>query len=80
MGEGWGRPRSLPPKMERCQASVGMAARFGYSLTLSPERYGPRSANLLMMALGILPPMFQLGMTTTSGMSLEARTAPSFSS
>ncbi len=58
---GMGRPRSLPPKMENCQASVGMAARFGYSLTLSPERYGPRSANLLMMALGILPPMFQLG-------------------
>ncbi len=75
---GIGRPRSLPPKMERCQASVGIAARFGYSLTLSPDRYGPRSANLPMMALGILPVRFQPGTTTTSGTSLEARTAPSF--
>jgi hypothetical protein len=77
-GDGCGRPRNLPPKRERCQASVGIAARFGYCLIASPERYGPRSANLPMMALGILPPMFQPGMTTTSGMSLEARTAPSF--
>ncbi|MDQ0933053.1 hypothetical protein QFZ49_002983 [Streptomyces turgidiscabies] len=36
--EGIGRPISLPPKMERCQAPVGIAARFGYSLTLSPDR------------------------------------------
>lgn len=79
-GAGCGRPRSLPPKMERCQASVGIAARFGYSLTASPDRYGPRSANLPMMALGMRPFMFQLGTTTTSGTSLEARTAPSFCS
>lgn len=36
VGAGIGRPRSLPPKTERCQAPVGIAARFGYFLTLSP--------------------------------------------
>lgn len=35
---GMGIPRSWPAKMPRCQAPVGMAARLGYALTLSPDR------------------------------------------
>lgn len=74
-----GRPRSLPPKTDICQAAVGMAARFGDFLTLSPDRYGPRSANLALMAPCGFPPISHCGIVTTSAMSSEARTALSFS-
>lgn len=36
--DGIGMPRRSPPKMLMRQESEGIAARFGYFLTLSPAR------------------------------------------
>ncbi|AUY53511.1 hypothetical protein C2142_36770 [Streptomyces sp. CB01881] len=47
----------MSPQAPTCQAPVGRAARFGYFLILSPDRYGVRSASWVPVS----PPRLKLG-------------------